>query len=77
MLGIDNEVSSSKLFAWRNCLTSPKTHSIGFRSGEYGGKNLTKAPTPQMAFTACSISVVNGSIVHNNYGIVINSIKWH
>lgn len=42
------------LAALRNCLTLDHIFSIGFKSGEYGGRNRTLAPTVSMrSITAC------------------------
>ena len=43
-LCIDNDVCSNPSFACKYCLTSLNTYSIGFISGEYGGRNFIIAP---------------------------------
>jgi hypothetical protein len=58
---------SRSLFA---LLTFENVITIGLKSGEYGGKKCTMAPTSWIISTT-----VDGAIIHYDYAIAVNTIK--
>ena len=63
-------------FSFRSCFTLPNTGSRGFKSGEYGGRKTSLAPVFSINRTTGATRWVNGRIVHNNNGVMIDTIMW-